>query len=222
MIYNYIKDIDLTDRFCFIVIILVIATFTHRIQISWHILIGIIVGLLIVYYLNEKNIDEGTNFLTDMKSILSLPMLKTHINKHLYYDSELLQFLYNNKENYKYNPVVYNTLVKQIDVFLSLVKDIEIGKEKINMDYEVLREYKINILNTYHSFIHTVPHTDASNASFHISIKNLENLLNYHIDKSHSTVVAKNNKEITIDTKFPYRNGPTGFDSRNSPNYNFF
>jgi hypothetical protein len=222
MIYEYIKDIDVTDRFVYIAIIIVSMVFATRLPMSAHGIIGAVIGIFIVFYFNEKRDNAGDTFISSMKKILQSDIMKPTQNKYLSTDSELLIFLDSYREYYQYNPSLWNSMVKQINNFLKLSRDIEIGVNNYNMDYDVLREIKVKILNLYHSFIHKIPHTESSSSKYHKGIDRLQDLLNMTIDKIHRLVVGYNNKTIDTATTFHYRNHPPGRDVRNNPHYHFF
>ena len=65
-IYNYIRKIEKKKIFIYASIIMAIAFVFSFINIKANIVIAIIIGLIIVYYLNERNNSIGT---TDMKDL---------------------------------------------------------------------------------------------------------------------------------------------------------
>jgi hypothetical protein len=221
MIYNYITHIDVTDRFIYVVIITVIILLFSRIPISPYLIVGTIVGIIVVYYIHDKKIYTGNTFLASMKNILNSDLMKPKSNRSLYKDSELVAFLDNRREYYNYNPNTWNQLVKHINEFLRLQSDIEIGVVRFNMDYETLVNLKGKILNSYHAFIYTVPHTPNSIDKFHIGMRHLQKLLNRNIDITHKKVALDNSKDINIDTKFHYKNHPHPQDEHDTQ-YNYF
>jgi hypothetical protein len=223
MIYNYIYNIEKTDMFLYVCGILFTTLLVRRMNFSYGTVLGLVCGLILVYYINDKRIATNGGFIQRMDEILRSPTLKTDKNRNLYLDSQLLDFLDNYKEYYQYNSDLYNSLVSHIDTLLGLLNNLSIGDKQYNNNYETMRELKYKILNIFHSFIHRIPHTPSSNDKFHIGINELQSLVNKHIDKAHLQVVRLNgSKEIDNETKFPYRNGPEPRDQMHEPHYHFF
>lgn len=222
MIYEYIRDIDLTDRFIYITVIIGTILLLSRVNITGHLILGLIIGTILVYYINEKNVHTGNTFLQSMKTILGSDRMKPHQNKHLAKNSELVLFLDGHKEYYTYNPKLWNDLVRHINNFLHIMHDIELGVEWFNLDYDTMKNLKGKILNTFHSFVHRVPHTPHSNDKFHLGMERLETLLNHDIDEIHTNVTLRNSQSINNMTKFHYKNHPGGNDKMIDLHYHFF
>lgn len=222
MIYEYIRDIDLTDRFIYVTLIIGTVMFMSRINITGHLVVGLIIGIIMVYYLNEKNVHTGNTFVQSMQNIISSERMKPHRNKHLAKNSELVLFLDSHKEYYAYNPKLWNDLVRHVNNFLHVMHDIELGVEQFNLDYDTMKSLKGKILNTYHAFVHTVPHTPHSNNKFHLGMERLELLLNRDIDEVHTKVTLKNSQSINNMTKFHYKNHPGANDKMTNLRYHFF
>lgn len=222
MIYEYIRDISLTDRFIYVTVIIGTILVLSRVNITVHVIVGLIVGILIVYYYNEKNVYTGHVFLKSMKDILNSNLMKPDKNKHLAKNSELVLFLDGHKEYYRYNPKLWNDLVRYINNFLHIMNDIEIGVERFNMDYDTMKGLKRKIMNTFHSFVHRIPHTPHSNDKFHIGMERLENLLNQDIDVTHTLVTHMNSQSINNATTFHYKNHPCPDDKGINLHYHYF
>ena len=223
MIYDYIYDIEKTDLFLYGGGLLFITLLIRRINLSSNTIFGLICGIIVIYYINDKKIATNGGFIQKMNTILKSPLLKADKNKYLYRDSELVDFLDNYLEYHQYNPDIYNSFISHINTLLMLINDLDKGDQNYNNDYETILELRYKILNTFHSFIHKIPHTPASNDKFHIGANRLQVLLNKHIDKVHLSVVKLNGmKDIDTDTKFPYRNQPEPRDHNYEPQYHFF
>lgn len=144
-------------------------------------MLGVGVGLFVVYYLNEKSKFVGDNFITDMKRKLDAKIFEETHNMH--HDSEIVDLLYSLKEYRYYSPANMYKLVHVIDKFLKIVEDMSIGVKYMGESYELAREYRKRALNTMHSFIYKVPHTPITVNKFHLAMKRLETLLNQHLDR---------------------------------------
>lgn len=213
MFYEYIRTIDPLNQFIYIVAIIISILFFKRLALSSHIILGIIVGVLAIYYFNGKTQATNANFIMQMKQILSMPILKPHLYKDLYRDSELVIFLDNYKEYHSYNPDGYNMLVRNVNDFLITANTVQLSSE-FQADYEILRDTKVKILNIFHSFIYRLPHSSATLEKYQRGLNKLESLLNYHIDNAHRTVILRGQAEgISIKSRFPHRNHPKHYDA---------
>jgi len=227
-LYSYIKDIDHTNRFIYFVIVVCSVVLATRIGnhglISASGVIGLIVGLIIVHYLKERWDDTGDTFLTAMNDILNSDIMKPSQNRYLGNNSELVIFLDDHREYYQYNPVLWRDLVRNVNNYLRVSHDIEVGTERYNLDYDQLKETKRKILNQFQSFIHTVPHMENSNDKFHLGMERLQKLLNHEIDLVHQSITRKNSKGVNTASAFHYKNHPVAYEGRNlaEGSYMFF
>jgi len=186
-IYTYLTDINSTDKFKYGVLILLTVLFMMRLQLGTHVILGVIVGVFVVYYLNEKSKFVGDNFITDMKHKLDAKIFEGTTNMH--HDSEIVELLYSLREYRYYSPANMYKLVHVIDKFLRIVEDMSIGTKYMGESYEIAREYRTKALNTLHSFVYKVPHTPVTIDKFHMAMKQLETLLNNHLDRVYQYMV---------------------------------
>lgn len=228
MLYQYVKDIDVTDKFEYIIIVAAVILLATRIGyhglISSSGLFGLVIGVIITFYLIEKRKHQGDTFITAMRKILNSDIMKPNWNKYIHGNSELIIFLNDHREYYQYNPQLWRDMVSSMNNFQRTISDIEIGTTRYNLDYDQLKETKKKILNRYQAFIHTMPHTENSNNKFHKGSDRLEQLLNQEIDHIHQLVTRKNAKNITTASTFHYKNHPVSHESLNvaENTYTFF
>lgn len=230
--YQYIKDIDATEKFEYIVILVAAMFLATRVGVSAsvstltlsYVLVGLVAGVILIYYINEKRVNQDTTFGTAMTEILGSEIMKPNRNKYLYYNSEFVIFLDNHREYYQYNPQLWKDFVHNIDNFQRLTSDIEIGTERFNLDYDTLKLVKKDILNQYQAFIHKLPHTENSNNKFHQGMERLEKLLNLEIDNIHRQVAKRNSEAVNTSSAFHYKNHPAPHDMYNFAEnlYTFF
>ncbi len=219
--YTYIKDIDKTDLVIYIMVITAITVLITRIAPPPMVIIGIIIGIIFVYFVNDKKITEQGDYVQKIVSILKSPRLASDKNTNLYKDALIVEFLELYKEYEGYNPQLYASLTKQLDNFLKTVDDIERGSMNYNRDYDVLTDTKTKILNVYHSFIYKVPHTQATLHKFHNGTKKLLEILNDHINTTHRVVVNRSEAEgVNVHTKFHYKSHPKPVDA-DAPGYQY-
>ena len=214
--YTYIKNIDKTDIVIYIILVIAVTVLITRIAPNPTVITGIIIGIIVVYFLNDKKITEQGDYVQRIVNILKSPRLETDKNTNLYKDAIIVEFLELHKEYEEYNPQVYGSFTRLLDNFLKIADDIEKGSMNYSRDFDILTDTKTKVLNTYHSFIYKVPHTQATLHKFHDGTKKLLELLNDHIDKAHRAVLMRSETEgVDVHTKFHYKSHPKPLDPAN-------
>ena len=218
--YDYISEIDNNDKFKYLAMILVSIFLMRRLALDSHVLVGLLFGIILVYYLNQRAVSIGTDFVSSSQQKLRNPIFREA--KNLHQDSELLDFLYSIREYRYYNPAVYRKLILIVDRFLRIVNDMEIGVADMGANYEQLKDYKSRALNGLHSMIYRIPQSQATNRKFESAMDRLEVLMNVHLDNCYQYMVYAYGKQpININTKFIYKNQPSGVDKDFLKNYQF-
>jgi len=219
--FTYISQMDIIDRFNYTILILAVIWLTNRIAPSPQTWLGLLVGLVLVYYFNSKTQVSDSAFIQSMEKILADPVFSGF--NHLYKDSQLLAFWDSVKIYRTDNPMAFTALVKLTDNFIALSDAIlSLNTSEYNEDYEQLKWTKTKILNNYQALIHTTPHINWRLELYQKKMVELEELLNYHIDKVHTYVVTKNSHEITIRSTFPIKNDIPGVDPASKTSWNYF
>ena len=180
--YNYINQIEPLSLFIYIIIILCIVLLSEYIPWSYKHIIGLVISIIVIYYINEGHrstyIDKLKTTEIYMEHITPKPLF-------FYYDANLIEFAYNMLEYKKYNKFAYEKMIKSIDNFLELMKDVS-NPSIINCTetYQVAVDMKMSALNELHSLIHSIPldgqlivQTKLINA-----IKTLQLYLQRHLD----------------------------------------
>ena len=219
--YSYIAHIDNTTKFMYIVLGLLIILLAHRLSLTSNTVIGVVLAILLAYYLNEKDLSLGNNYLTEMAKILHRPVFK---GQYLYRDSELLIFLENHRHLRRYNPALFNTLVRHVDNFLRLGKDLGSSPppENFNMDFENMLAERTKVMNAFHALVYALPHAPTMLSVYQNGMERLSVLLDTNIrDARHHVMRANREKGINVSSKFFYKGHPEAVD-RSATGYNYF
>lgn len=220
--YTYISHIDNTTRFLYVVLGLCIIILAHRLSITANTIIGVLVAVLVAYYLNEKDLSLGSNYLNAMHQILADPLFKN--SRYLYRDSEIVIFLDKYRHFNNYNRPQFSKMVKHIDNFLRIGKELDTTPvpENFNLDFETMQSERLKIMNAYHSFIYRLPHTPASIEQYQKGMQRLEGLLDSNLKYARRSIIKYNKeKGIYISSRFPYKGHPAGVD-RAATGYDYF
>ena len=134
-----------------------------------------------------------------MDKILHNPVFKKGHNRYLYRDSEILSFLDKSRYLHRYNPALFNQMVKHIDNFLHLGKDLDSSQlpENFNLDFENMLTERTKIMNAYHSFVYALPHSPAMVTSYQTGMTRLGELLDTNIRYARRATIQGRSEEHT-------------------------
>jgi len=184
-----------TDTFIYICIIIGAMVLGRRIRPEGSTIVGLIFGIVVVYYI--RTLQSGTlqTFFGDMDRIMGSGLLKTERNRDIYRDSVLLQFLDTYSEYRQYNPDAYNELVRHLNDIITVTDDFEAT--------QILRQ---RAKDTYQSFSCTVPQTEQSMQKYRYGEYLLGGYLDTYVKEARDRYI-KDIKHIGIGihTQFPSR-----------------
>lgn len=218
---NVLENTNSTEKFSYLIIIIICILFVRRLQLENSTLLGLTAGVALVIFLNRQSQQRGTNFLVDMEGKLNSRELKKTNN--FYIDSELVSLMYEIREYRFYNPANYRSLIRTLDNFLQIVKDMEQGTDRMGDMYEIATDLKLKALNAAHAMIYSIPQSSATMKKYQTLLKKLEKLLNFHMDHIYQYMTyAYGKQKINITTKFIYKNQPRPADQSFNQHYNYF
>lgn len=209
--YEYIQNILDNDKIKYLFIIYLTIYAFHKWTPSYYTLIALIVGVIIVYFIEDRKRTVEEDYVSGKKQKLKDPYLSK--TRFLYLDPELVDFLYSIKEYQRYNPYSYLNLTVKIDDFLRLKRDFSIGIELIGSQYQIAQQLQGEIINLYHSFIYKIPHSPATLDKYHKKMDLLRKILSKHLDFMYNYMQFKQSDEgIHRFTKFIYQGHPEAYD----------
>lgn len=217
--FNYIDDISSKDIFKYVIIIQLFVFIFSKIPIQLNHTIGIILGLIIAYYLNDK---ENSLSITEMKEIeLKMEQIVPK-PKYFYLDSNIIELFFNISDLKEYNNQAYTDSVLFTDKFLKLMLDIEGGSINCIENYQVCVDMSNNALNSLHSIIHSLPSIKFLEKKLKNSIRTLQIYFKKHLNDIINICNGRLDKQgYNIFNKKIYKNIPNSFEETNS-NYNIF
>ena len=221
-IISYLDEIPKKDKFKYIIVILVFMLFSYRLNLHWSIWIGLPIGLLYVYYTNERNALELNNESDKIWNVLKGSLLRD--TKYFVTDPSMISWVNDVGEFKKYNVLEFNNMIKSMDRFLKLEYDIKTGVYKCKENLDLIRDLKTNSLNQFHTIVYKIDNADMRK-KFNVYYERLGDLLNVRylelikICKNYYNTIPVN-IESGMDVVGIEEPNPN--DKTNDPHYNFY
>jgi len=156
MIYDTLSKIDNETLFRYLgVMVAVVYVLTKVIDPSAMVIVGLIMGGLVVYYLNDKKTALADDFNKDME--YKLKRLRPR-PEYFHLDIDVIEIFYNIREMRQYNQDSYDKALMTADNLLHLKDDVvNKGVEDCKANIDVARDMMNNSVNYLHSTIFTTP-----------------------------------------------------------------
>lgn len=177
--------------------------------------LGILVGLVFVYFYRQQVLKEEAN--SPLKDEL---YLTEHRTRHA---EPYIRFLRENEHYKKQNPKLYDTIESNMHELLSSFERIYSEEvELFNQEYGTMEGIKNTLLNNFHSLSHST--ADKASMEQHTEdMEELRSIVNKTLDEALSRNNARNQREgISTRTQFHHRDGPAGNDPTFDKRFNFF
>lgn len=218
----YLDEISNKDKFKYILITLVVILLLYRLNLSGTIWIGLLIGLVIVYYFNEQNAQTLNSSADQNWSILKGPLLKH--TKYFVTDPPFIQLINDVAEFKQYNILEFNKFVSTLDKLLKLMYNMKLGLRQCRENLDLIRDLKINSLNQFHSLIYSIHQADMRDKANHY-FKRLGYLLNERMNSL--TKICQQYyimKPVDIESSFDIvgMDDPAPIDQSYERNYNFY
>lgn len=182
-IYPYINNISPQNLFLYTIILLVSVLISNYIPWMLKDVMGLVIGLGIIYYLNEGKrasyIDRLKTTEIHMEQIIPRPTF-------FYKDANFIEFAYTMMPYQKYNKTAFFKMIEAIDHFLEIQIDIEKPELKnCTETYQVAVDMRDTALNELHSIIHSMPIDDQQILDTKLvnAVKTLQLYMQRHLDE---------------------------------------
>jgi len=206
-VFTFIDSIQNKDIFNYIVILLISVFIFLRLTIGLNIFLALILGTLIILYLNEKkDVEIKTE---EAQNKLKYDTIKPKLDI-VPPDNTIIDFLFSVQDFYVYNPMAYEEMVDNLKSFFQLNQDIFEEKQMYTYFYQIAESKKNNAINAFQSIIFKLPTEKAFTDKFNRAHVRLETILNKYMndiyDKCQSNIIKDGRNTITR----PIRKGPVG------------
>lgn len=221
-VVSYISDVSNKDKFNYLVIILVVIVFIYRLNLSYSIWMGLILGVFIIYYLNERKELELNKESSQLWAVLKSPLLKN--TRYFVTDPELIKWADEVSDLKGYNVLEFDKMIISLDRCLKLIYNIKQGVKLCKENLDLIRDYKVKTLNQFHSLIYNIHDADLRD-KYNQYFESLGHMLNdrhYHIIKICQQYYQM--KPIDIESHMDVSDiiDPVPIDMSNNGHYDFY
>jgi hypothetical protein len=222
--YNYIDTIPSLNLFGYLIIIIVSILIFTKFNININHLVGLLIGIITVFFLNERdrtlNVDEMTRIQIKLERI---NVKNGGDTRYFYMDANIIELVYNLQEFHQYNPEDFDSMVHAIDNLLKLRLDIERGMEECSLIYDVAVDEKNKAMNHISAILISIPTSYVLKEKLITAIKILQLYLLRHLEfiketcneqvkknginvntKLIDTMITKPNHDMTTDIFYKY------------------
>lgn len=152
---SYLAHISNKNKFNYLVIGIIVILFTYRLQIHSSIWIGLIIAILVIYYINELNETELNTDASQLWDILKSPELKNY--PYFITNPELTRWAEEVSEFKQYNVLEFNQMLKSLNEMLRYIDDLKKGLRACQPTLDLVKDLKMTTLNQFHSLIYKLP-----------------------------------------------------------------
>jgi hypothetical protein len=219
---DYIEHISQKDKFRFLVIIIIVVVFVYHIQLHSSVWVGLILAIIISFYINEKETREVNSDADQLWTILKGDLLKD--TKYFITDPQLIRWVNDIGELKRHNVLEFNKMIKSLDQLLRLMYDVKRGIRDLKDTFDIFKDLKVSCTNQFHSIIHKIS-IPAVRRKHGYHLTELGNYLNdRHTKLLRIDKLYYNNNPINIDSHFgePTLNDPVPIDTAFDSRYNFY
>ncbi len=174
-VVDYISRISPNDKFRFSVLIIAIIAFIYRLDFRASIWIGLIVGMIAVYYIHDKEAQQVNSEADELWGVLNSNLLKN--TKYFITDPQLIKFVQNVGEFKKLNVLEFNQFVRTLDQLLRCIYDMRRGVRNVKQTLDIFKDLKVSSLNQFHSFIYKINYTGLRD-KYNVYLRELGKILN--------------------------------------------
>ncbi len=96
---------------------------------------------------------------------------------------DIVDFLFSIQDFHSYNPLAYEEMMNNLDIFFSLYSEINNGTKFCDQYYQIAKSKKENALNALHSMIFTLPTDRVMTDKFNRAHKRLNTILTKYLDE---------------------------------------
>lgn len=225
-ILSYLDRINRRDKFTYLIIILVVVLFLYRIDLTWTIWVGLIIGIMVVYYFNERSVIEVNSDADQLWAVLKSPLLNK--TKYFITDPPMIRWANDVSELKVNNILEFNKMITILDRLLKMIYDIKIGVIQCKENLDLIRDLKTTSLNQFHSLIYNLGKERMAHdmrQKYNHYFEELGHLLSQryaNLVKICKTYYATKPVDITTSFDITGMDEPSPMDVKGNPHYDFY
>lgn len=153
-IYPIIDGITDQRTFLYVCIILFAILYFRHVEIKLNIFLALIIGLIVVWYMYDKNYIELDTEKREMEEELNniIPHPKNFEGRN-----DIIDFFFSIQDLYYYNPLAYEEAIDNTDSFFELYRYVFLDVEQCDDYFTMASDKKRNALNALHSIVVNMP-----------------------------------------------------------------
>lgn len=181
-IYEFIDSLDNKTLYIYIAIIVLSVFFFYKRSIGLNILLAILVSVIIIWYIHEKNIVELNNIKDqyEKKFETILPEPK-EMNPERFRD--IIDFIFSFNDFYDYNPQAFEEVMDNIEAFIKIYDIMHKDDIFCEYRYQIAETKKENILNAFHSLLFNLPSNINVTEKFDRAHKKLNTIMTNYLNE---------------------------------------
>lgn len=168
-LYSIINNINGADLFKYAMIIII-----FLVIFSFNVLLALLLAVLFIWYDYEKVrvTNSEPRQQEEMKTDTIIPPV-TNFREN----PDIIDFLFSIQNWYHYNPLAYEEMMNNLELYFQLYHQIETGAEFCDFYYQNAEIKKQNALNAFQSMIFTIPTNNVIMDKFNRAHRRLNTIL---------------------------------------------
>ncbi|ARF09245.1 hypothetical protein Catovirus_2_194 [Catovirus CTV1] len=174
-LFIQLQNTDGSRLFFYCVIFLIVFAIFQNFTIGLNIILAIFISVIIVLYLNSKNVYDNNKLKNIYKNKTEL-IRPTPAKIQNY--PKFTNFVFSIQDMYPYNPPSYEDMVDAIDNILELYEEAKIDPTISGLNYNLIDQQRKEAVNSLHTIIFNLPSNNVYINKLNESIDVLNNLIN--------------------------------------------
>jgi hypothetical protein len=160
-------------------VVITMFTFT-TLNIGLNIVFGAIVVYMLINYFYDKKVNKDNQYKSTMNDKVKYVRPNTKIVEK--YD-DWNNLIFSIQDFYKYNPLAYEEFITGIETFMDMYEETLLNGSVAGQRYEDMKIVQRNVLNSFHSIIHTLPYNANIINKLTNALETIELLLQTYLKK---------------------------------------
>lgn len=180
-LYRYVDSWDGERLFIYVVVIILIIWLFTKCDMGINILIGLIVAIFVISYLNNRFITT-TSTLEELQTIKK-NIIKPKLNDDAQEQMPIVDFTFSIQDLYAYNPLAYEEMIKNINQFYDKYAVCFADTSTCDINYGLMEQYKRDAMNALMSMIYTLPDDPKVRNLVDTAASVLDGIMTKHLDQ---------------------------------------